>query len=145
VVGRQQQVAQVQVHVPEGRGVHVDMDQPRAGDGVPERQPGLLGRLPRGRPPGRLARLQVAARLEPDAHALVPVQDDAARPDHDGRPRDVDGAGEPGERPRQPAQRLQQAQARTTLAHVRRSRQRQHLISDGIHETLLEPHTVVVP
>jgi hypothetical protein len=114
--------------VAQRRRVDVDVDQAWAAGRVAQGNASLLGRLPPGRLPGRLSRLQVAARLEPDAHALVPVEHDAARTDHDRRPRDVRRTGQAGERARQAGDRLQQPQARAALAQVGRSGQRQHLV-----------------
>jgi hypothetical protein len=133
------------MHVAQRRGVHVDVDQARAAQRMPERQPGLLGRLPPGRGPRRLARLQVTARLQPDAHALVPVQHDATRADDERGPGHVRGAPEARERRRQAGQRVQQPEAGAPLAQVDRSRQPDHLRADFLANGLLECHPAAVP
>ena len=67
-------VAQVEVGVTTRAGVDVDVDQLGLVAGEAGREPGLLRRLPHGGVPRRLARVDVPARLDPDAERLVPVQ-----------------------------------------------------------------------
>ena len=92
-VRAEQQVAQVEMRVAEGRLVHVEVDQERTGGGVLDRQAQLLGRLAQRRLVGGLAGVDVAAGLHPDAEALVPVQHRAAAADDDARRGDVGRVG----------------------------------------------------
>jgi hypothetical protein len=72
-------------------GVHVDVHQGRPPTGEAHGQAGLLGRLAERGLPGCLARLDVAARLQPDTEPLVPVEHGAACTHHDGRAGHVGG------------------------------------------------------
>ena len=83
-------------------------------------QPGLLARLPPGRLPGGLPRLQVAARLQPQPQPLVAVQDDAARPDDQRRAGHMGGVGLLVEGTRQAAEGHQDAMPRSGLPAVDR-------------------------
>jgi len=133
------------VDVAQRRLVDVDVDQARAARRVAHGQARLLGRLSARGLPRRLAGLQVAAWLEPDAHALVPVQQDAARADHDRGAGDVCGAGQARERRRQAVDRLQQPQARAALAEIRRGGQGQDLVMHDETQALLVCHPAAVP
>jgi hypothetical protein len=117
------------VDVAERRAMDVHVEQPGPAGRVAERQAGLLARLAQRRVPRRLAGLEMTARLEPDAHTLVAVQDDAARADHDGGTGHVDRARETGERAGKAVQRRQQPQPRSALAQVRWRGQGQHLLA----------------
>ncbi len=74
-------------------GVDVHVDDGGADLGVADFQPGLLAGLPQGGIGQWLARVDVAAGLQPEAESLVAVQHHAARADHDGAGGDVDRIG----------------------------------------------------
>lgn len=99
-----------------GGRVHVHVDQ--AAIPQPEVKAGLLDRLPQGRVGRRLARLQVAARLQPEPQQLVAVEEQAARAGHDGRGGDVGEVGFAVEGPLQDRERGQEGGARFPLAPV---------------------------
>ena len=99
-VGGPKQIAQVEVHVTGGGGMDVDMHQPRARKRMPQRQTRLLRRLSHRRLAGRLARVEVTTRLQPDPEPFVPVQDRATRADDDRGTGDVHRPGEAVEGPR---------------------------------------------
>lgn len=68
----------------------VQVDQARAAGGLAHREPGLLLGLAQGCLPRRLTLVYVPPWLDPDAEALVQVEDGAPRPPHDPRPGHVD-------------------------------------------------------
>jgi hypothetical protein len=77
----EQQVADVEVDVPAGPLVDVDVDEASAPPaGATAVEPALLGGLAHGRLGHGLARVDVPARLQPDADPLVPVEQHPAVP-----------------------------------------------------------------
>ena len=91
------------------RVVHVEVNQPRATVGVGHVQAELLGGLAERGRLRRLAGVDVATGLHPDAEAPVPVEHRAAPPDHDARGRHVRRAGVLVARRSQAAQLAQEA------------------------------------
>ena len=89
----EEEVAQVEMDMAVGRLVHVEVDQERAAVGVGHVQTELLGGLAQCGRLRRLAGVDVAAGLHPDAEAPVEVEHRAAAPDHDARGRHVGRAG----------------------------------------------------
>jgi hypothetical protein len=100
-VGSEKEVAKVEVHVPVGGVVHVDVEQAGTVVGMAELEAGLLACFASRRVPRRLPGVDVPAGLQPLVKPLVEVEHGAPGADHDGRPRDVAWTGLLVERPRQ--------------------------------------------
>src|SRR4029078_12006403 len=99
-VARREQVAQIEVGVADRRGqvVHADVHQFGAGSEQLRRQPGLLDSRAARTLPGRLAGVDVAARLQPEAELHVAHQDRAAATDDEHPAGDVNTAAVDRER-----------------------------------------------
>ena len=89
----EQEVAQVEVGMTEGRLMDVEVDQAGPPAGMRHLEPELLDGLAQGGLGWLLAGVDVPAGLHPAGEALVQVQDRAPGAHDDGRGRDVGGVG----------------------------------------------------
>jgi hypothetical protein len=88
-----QDVPQVEMRVTLRSCVYVDMDQGRLCFGKPELEARFFDGLAPSAVPRRLICFNVTARLQPNAEALVFVEDNATRANHDRRAGDMDDVG----------------------------------------------------
>jgi hypothetical protein len=114
-----QQEPEVEVDVPVGPRVLVDVHEDRGRAGMAGDQTRLLLGLPQGREGRVLPGLDVPAGLEPAVQPPVPMQQEAARRvEHEGGGRHVGRQRRPGERVRVPAQQAPQVRDRVLLLGV---------------------------
>ncbi len=100
-------------------GVHVHVKESDRIE-VPSEESRLFGRLTQARLFGCFARVHVASRLHPDAKALVQMQNDAARRDHERRRRQMVSVGVFIERIAGPGQAIEGLLDRLRLAFIDR-------------------------
>jgi hypothetical protein len=103
-IGTGKKVPQVQVDMAFCGEVHVQVNKGWAAGRVSDRQPSLLASLPKGRVPGSLAWVKVAAGLQPETEFFVQVEHCATRATHNRRPCHVDEVGVPIEGVSQPVE-----------------------------------------